>query len=390
MKRKFVVGLGGTIVAILLSAVFGPYWFALEGVLTDWRFKLKEPPQLSKKIKIFKIDVKSFQRKNDQKKIVFYDSLVKELINQGARTVSISISEDGYGNNLEWLKKNPKIRVVLSIRQPTFNRLNEMEGDRDSLGKASGFVQVSSFVNFLSLGQKSMLVKGITLEKDHLTHSRVYADVFGKVRKIPLWVESGKKLIPAFAMESWLSHLNVENPEIKILSSRVELNDEVVKASIPTDMNVMTLIEVPKGFEETILQAKEDQKSISEIVSKVGVKDNLVFVSFYASDKVLEERDSFISQVALTNSLLQESFLKEAHKSTVHSLSLLLSFLAVVFVSSSKGKKKYLGIVFLTSSYLLINILFFNRGLILPILLPVMAMMLSALAEGRFIARKTK
>ncbi|GEM_PF-5178321 len=390
MKRKFGVGLGGTIVAILLSAVLGPYWFALEGVLTDWRFKLKEPPKLSKKIKIFKIDVKSFQRNNEQKKIVLYDSIVKELINQGARTVSLFISENEYRDNMEWLKKNPNTRVVVGIREPKFNQLNEMKGDEDSLGKASGFVQVSPFVNFLSLDQKSILVNEITLEKDHLTHSRVYADVFGKFRKIPLWIESGKKLIPALALQSWLSHLNVEKPEIKILSSRVELNGGVVNVSIPTDMNVMTLIEIPKGFDETILQAKEDEKSIADFVSKADVKDKLVFVVADASDSKFEENDLLKSQIALTNSLLQGSFLKEAHKSTVHSISLFLSFLAVVFVSSSNSEKKFLGIVFLTFSYLLINIIFFRKGLILPILLPMLTIILSVLIERRLNSEKTK
>ncbi len=379
MKRKLGLGLAGTIVAILLSAVFKPYWFALEGSFIDWRFKLKEPSTLSEKIKVFEVGGNLSSS---------YQAIIKELIRQDAKTISIYISENEFRENLDWLKEVPKSKLVVSVGGRTSERFDVSTHNSDSLGKANGIVQVSSLVNFLSLDKKNTLANLSTLEKKYFAHSNAYIDVFGKLRKIPLWLEYEERLIPAFAMQSWFHYLKVERPEIKLLSSRVELKDKMIEISIPTDMDSMTMFEVPNNLEENTVQVKQNRKSVIETIAKAEVKDKLVFICLFSSDKELEGKKLFKFQIALTNSLLKESFLKEAHKSTVHSLSLILSVLAVIFCSSGKGVKRYLGIIFLTSFYLIISGVFFNASLILPILSPILAMILSVLADRSLTSRE--
>jgi hypothetical protein len=372
MKRKLGLALTGTMVAILLSAIFQPYWLALEGSFIDWRYKLKESAKFSEKIKVFEIDGNLF---------LSYGSLIKELIKQDAKTISIYIPENKYKENLDWLKKVPKSKLVVSVGGRVIERLEESIHDSGSLGKVNGIVEVSSLVNFLSIGKKNTLEKFPVFEKEIFSHSNAYMDTFGKLRKIPLWLESGEQLIPAFAMRSWFHYLEIKDPEIKILSSRMKLKDKSVEVSIPTDMNNMAMVEIPKAFEENIFQLKENSESVVEIISNADVKGKLVFVGFFSSDKELKDKKSFRFQIALANSFLKESFLKEAHKSTVHSLSLVLSILAVVFFGLGRGMKRYLGIILLTSFYLLINLMLFSSSLILPILSPILAMTFSVLAE---------
>jgi hypothetical protein len=372
MKRKLGLAFAGTMVAILLSAIFQPYWLALEGSFIDWRFKLKEPSKFSEKIKVFEIYGNLFSS---------YGLIIKELIKQDAKTISIFIPENDFKENLDWLKEFPKSKLVVSVGGRIIERLDESIHDSDSLGKANGIVEVSSLVNFLSLGKKNTLANFSVFEKEVFSHSSAYKDSFGKLRKIPLWLESGQQLIPAFALRSWFHYLKVKDPEIKILSSRMKLKDKSVEISIPTDMNNMTMVEMPKAFEENIVQLKGNSESVVETISNADVKDKLVFVGFFTSDKELKDKNPFRFQIALANSFLKESFLKEAHKSTVHSLSLALSILAVMFFGLGRGMKKYLGIVFLTSFYLIINLMLFNSSLILPILSPILAMTFSILAD---------
>jgi hypothetical protein len=372
MKRKLGLALAGTMVAILLSAIFQPYWFALEGSFIDWRFKLKEPSKFSEKIKIFEIDENLF---------LSYSSIIKELIKKDAKTISIYIPENEFKGNLDWLKEIPKSKLVVSVGGRIIERLDESTHDSDSLGKSNGIVEVSSLVNFLSLGKKNTLANFPVFEKEVISHSSAYMDTFGKFRKIPLWLESGQKLIPAFAMQSWFHYLKVKDPEIKILSSRMKLKAKSVEVSVPTDMNGMAMVEMPKAFGETIVQLKGNSKSVVETISSSDVKDKLVFVGFFSSGRELNDKDPFRFQMALANSFFKKSFLKEAHKSTVHSLSLVLSILAVMFFGLGRGIKRYFGIFFLTLFYLIINVALFNSSLILPILSPILAMMLSVLAE---------
>ncbi len=375
MKRKLGLGLAGTMLAILLSVFCGPYWIALEGVFVDWRSKFREPPRLSEKIKTFEVNGENFSA---------FKLIIAEIIKQGAKTISIYVSDDEFRKNLEWIKKIPKSKTVVSFDGRIINQLVSSIHDSDSLGKESGFNQVSSFVSFLSLREKTSLAKLLTFEKNYFTHSNAYVDVFGKFRKIPLWLEFEKRLIPAFAMNSWIRYLEIENPEIKLLSSRVELTDELSKISIPTDMNSMAMVEMPEEFEESIIKLKEDRNLFVETISKVDVKDKLVFVGFFTSEKRMEEKSLFRVQIGLANSFVKGSFLKEAHKSTVHSLSLILSVLVLILCQSGKGKMSGRGIAVLISSYLIINIVFFNAGLILPILSPILAMIFSVLADRRF------
>jgi hypothetical protein len=372
MKRKLGLGLAGTMVAILLSVIFQPYWFALEGRFIDWRFKLKEPSKFSGKIKAFEVDGNLS---------LSYETIIKELIKQDAKTISIYIPENELKENLGWLKETPKSKLVLSVGGRRIGRLAESIHDSYSLGKASGIVEVSSLVNFLSLGKINRLASLPVFEKKIYSHSSAYMDAFGKLRKIPLWLESEQQLIPAFAIRSWFHYLKVENPEIKILSSRMKLKHKLVEISIPTDMNSMAMVEIPKAFGETIIQIKGNLESGVEIISNADVKNKLVFVGFFPSNRDLEDKNLFRFQIALANSFLKKSFLKEAHKSTVHSLSLVLSILAVVFFGFGKRIKRCLGIIFLTSFYLIMNVVLFNSSLILPILSPILAMMLSVLAE---------
>jgi len=372
MKRKLLLGLAGTMVAILMSAIFQPYWLALEGIFIDWRFKLKEPSKFSEKIKVFEIDRSLF---------LSYESIVNELIKQDAKTISIYIPENKFKESFDWLKKIPMSKLIVSVGGQTIERLDESMHDSESLGKANGIVEVSSLVNFLSLGKKYIPANVPTFEKEIFSHANAYMDIFGKLRKIPLWLESEQKLIPAFAMRSWFHYLKVNNPEIKLLSSRMKLKDKSMERSIPTDMNSMAMVEMPKALEETIIQLKEKSESVVEAISNANVKDRLVFVGFFSSDRELEDKNLFRFQLALANSFLKESFLKEAHKSTVHSLSLVLSVLTVILFGWGKGVKRYLGLVFLTLFYLIINIIFFNSSLILPILSPILAMTFSVLAS---------
>ena len=109
-----------------------------------------------------------------------------------------------------------------------------------------------------------------------------------------------------------------------------------------------------------------------------------MYFGFFDSNKGSEYRKLFGFHIALASSLIKEFFLKEAHKSTVHSLSLVLSILAVIFCGLSEGINRYLGIIFLTSSYLVINILLFNAGLIFPILSPIVAIIFGVLLEKKF------
>lgn len=378
MKRKLGVGLAGTILAILLSVVLGSYWIALEGVFLDWRLKLKKPIQLSKKIKVFEV--------NEQNQSTC-KAIIEELFKQGAKTISIYTSEDELRKNLEWIQEIPKSKTVMSAGGQTIKRLLYSD-DSYSLGMKTGFIKVSSLVDFLSMGAKKTLVESPTFEQMYFTHSNVHVDHFGKYRKIPLWVESEKRLIPSFALNSWFHYLDIENPKIKLLSSRVEIKDELVELAVPTDLNGMAMIEAPEDFELSIIQLGNNKRPVVETVSEADVKNKLASVGFFASDNELNEKSLFRVQVGLLNSLLEKSFLKEAHKSTVHSLSLILSILAIIFCRKNKGMVNGLSLAILISSYLVINIMFFRMGLILPVLSPVFAMVFSVLADRMFSSNK--
>ena len=171
----------------------------------------------------------------------------------------------------------------------------------------------------------------------------------------------------------------------EISSSRVKLKGESLSLSIPTDQNVMGMVE---ALQKMDMHLQSDLLKLNEDISRTDVRNKLVFVGIFNSETREEEKIAFKYQIALANSLMQESFLKEAHKSTVHSLSLALGILVAVLVNPKKRAKSYVVLVFLVAAYLIANIMCFNSDLILPLLSPISAMALSAIGVGRFYSEK--
>jgi hypothetical protein len=377
MKQKIWLGVAGAMTAILLSSIFVPYWFAIEGVFTDIRLKLKSPATLSQKIKVFSVVQNKIKEEGNSKKPFEYKSLYKKLIKQGAKAVAVYDTDDISKIEMEWLQESSPLKLVRSMEGTLEGEWIKTDLDNIALGEKNGFTKISSWVYFLS---KKIIEWPVSIT-EYSAHANVYSDVFGAPRKIPLWLESNEKLVPAFGFQAWKQYLAPNVLEIEVLSSRVKLKGKSLNLSIPTDQNVMGVVE---ALQKIDMRLQSNLLKLNEAISKTDVIDKLVLVGVFNSETREEEKIAFNYQIALANSLVQGSFLKEAHKSTVHSLSLVLGLLAAALVNLKNRAKSYIVMVFQIATYLVINILCFNAGLILPTLTPILSIVLSVIAVGKF------
>ncbi|MFQ5672495.1 MAG: sigma 54-interacting transcriptional regulator [Nitrospinales bacterium] len=398
MKKQLLLGLGGALIAIVLAAGLDDLFRSWELKTYDFRLRLRGAIETAPALVMVDADDAAAARYGrwpwDRS---VHAAMIDFLNSRGAGVIAYDIlfaRPDDHNSDLALVGAVKSAGNVIFPAAVSLSESADTVGARaDGLSLKNGISSSPAAADFFAVGDAILPLPQLALEAGALGHIAANRDADGVVRRVPLLVRYGGELMPSLALQAVLNYLSVPASGVGVVKGYIILErarfpetGESVDLRIPIDDKGQMLINYAGRWTETFKHASF-ASVLADGPSDRGedLRGRLVLVSNTLSGHDIKpipiEKDFPGGGIHanIINTLLTRNFLRETHKSTDHTLILLLCLAtAAVF-----GRRSYFSqaglFLSLAAGYPAVNLALFNAGWVAPLFTPLFAMALTAL-----------
>lgn len=403
MKQTFFLGLLGAFVSILLAAGLNDLFQAWEWKTLDFRFQLRGPIPTSPSLTLIDADDASANQYGrwpwDR---TVHAEMIRLLAREKVRVAAYDIlfahpaDPDGDRQLAAAVETAGNVIFPAAVSLPD-NGNRQDAPDRPALPPLGTVIpDVPAARRFLSVGDSIAPLPPLVQAAQAIGHIAANRDRDGVVRRVPLLVRYGDRLVPALAFQAVMVYLEVAASSLEIGRKYILLKqakfpdrDKTVDIRIPIDAKGQMLVNFAGRWEETFKHASfasvlsgDAGEEGEDLSGKLALVSNVL--SGHDIKPVPVEKDYPGSGIHanIINTILTRNFLKETHVSFNHSLIVLLC-LAASSIFRLRNSLLETGLLAgLLGAYAAGNIFLFHAGHVLPLFTPLLAIVLTALLSA--------
>ena len=391
-KQLVLLGLAGAVLTLLLSSIFSDLFRGWEWKTLDTRFKWRGPiPTDSRLVMIDADDSSAAVYGRWPWNRLVHAELMDFLKSSGAKTVAYDILFARAGNPDEDVKLTEAVRSSDNLIFPFAAGLTDAPpaaGTPETPGLDRKASATSPAPGYWFASDPVFPMPVLKVRPDHLGHIAANRDSDGVIRRVPLLVNLGGERVPSLAFRAVLDYLDVSDSEMEVGEHWITLPTRPEATRIPIDSRGQMLINYAGRWQETFKHAsfasvlsgqKRDPERLEDLGGKLVLVANTMTGADIKSIPFEKDYPGAGIHANIISTLLTGNFLRQTHPSTNHTLVLLLCIgVALLF----KGRNYLVQTGAVLGSVLvygMVCVWFFSSGTVLPLLVPVTGIILTAL-----------
>ncbi|MEO2044810.1 MAG: sigma 54-interacting transcriptional regulator [Nitrospinaceae bacterium] len=375
-KQLVLFGLAGAVLTILISSLFAGLLQEWEWKTQDMRFKWRG--SIATDSSLIMIDA------NDSSAEVYgrwpwkrsvHAKLIELLKNSNVKTIAYDVL---FAKPVDPAEDAALIKATRSYEPLIFPMVSGLT-DTPSIQPSpeNPLDKDYWFASDIVFPMKSLKV-------DHLGHIAANRDADGVIRRVPLLIHLDDKKMPSLAFQAVLKYLDLSLSSIKVSKHWITLPTHPEETRIPIDEKGQLLINYAGRWQETFEHASfasvlsKQFGNIENLAGKLILVANTMTGTDIKSIPFEKDYPGAGVHANIINTILTKNFLKETHKSTNHTLILMLC-IGAAFLFKGRNYLIQTGTVFgLVLAYSTTVFLLFSSGIVLPLVTPVMGIFLTA------------
>jgi len=408
-KQLLIIGFLGALAALLLSELMGDFSKKIEQKTIDARFSLRDPIATSPDLILINADDLSVKKFGSWRwKWDVHASMIDHLKSKGAGIIAYDVMFDPQskedGNSLVRATQNAGNVIypfIASLTEQNETPSREtFGGDIPSVGIEDS-PNAYNYLSAKSLTFPRASLKDAAMGLGHIGFNR---DEDGIIRRIPLLVRNQNQILPSLALQTVLKYLKVSENNIKINEGSIQLNQATFPngqssdIQIPVDSKGQMLINYAGPWKTTfiktsfacVLAEAPFEGCVPSQSTNSPAKEETVTGKIFLVANTITGFD--IKQIPnetrypgpgihanIMNTILTQNFLKESFQGFNIVLTLLLGLAVGSTFTLRKVSSSIVGILSLSLFYLLATSIVFNAGVVLPVFIPISALIISTL-----------
>ncbi|NIQ03900.1 MAG: CHASE2 domain-containing protein, partial [Nitrospinaceae bacterium] len=408
MKRYLILGASGALFTIVLSLIFSDLFQSWELKTLDTRFLLRGSLPTHPDIIMVDVDDASSDVYGQWpwKRTVHAD-MVHLLKEEGVKVVVYDILFKHPGVAEDDAQLAQSTADAQNVMFPVAVEFSDSDRATEDLPALPGGIAVPEGMDFPIVNRAIVPMPALTDKVKALGHIATNRDRDGIIRRVPLFLRYRDQLLPSMSFRAVLDFLDVDLKAIAFNGNTLTLpqakppgESQAMDISIPIDRKGQMLINFAGTWRDTFKHAsfaaalKAGGKGQGE-----DLTGKLILVSNALSGldfKTIPFEKNFPGggvHANIINTLLTRNFLWET-SGTMNILVVLLVSLLIAIVFRDRFFWTKLGAVLgLIAVYGMLTVMFFNQGIVMPLVIPSLSVVFTALLVSTYqvrIERKQK